>query len=491
MNVVVDDRDPAVQYTPAWETADIGLPIEFGSTTSRALKNGDTARFSFTGTSVAVYGTIGPQTGVGSSMSFSIDGGSSTSFSAPTGPSTTYHQRFFESSFLPDAAHTLQITSTSAAPSQLFLDYFLVQTTEVAGKQVFIDDSDTDSVHYGGQWGTVPAAATTADLNFQQTIHFTQQPGAWVSVTFQGTQLTLHGPNIIRQSFSASAVIDSDQNTTPLIPSAPPAPAPSTVPAGLPTNFNFNNVLFTSRALSQGTHTANITFKSGQPLYVDYFLVSTNADLGAPAGGNGSNSGSTPSPAGTGSGSSTIPQSVSSTRKASSSGTPDGSIPSDSTQAAASGSSAIPPGAGPTGGVPGQQQVGGASSSANSSHPNIGAIVGGVIAGILLLVLLFFACGFLRRRYRQAKKKRLSPASAYTDSDFVMVSGPAAHGATRLEWAANAGGASTSASAAAAHNTRDSLATLADSNLSTDEKYQQEPEPEDNRRSRYLYYPGG
>ncbi|KAJ7069151.1 hypothetical protein C8F01DRAFT_509295 [Mycena amicta] len=353
MNVIVDDRDSAVQYIPHWRTSNLGRPIEFDSTTSNPGKTGDAAQFSFTGTSVAVYGSLGP--GDGSSMGFSVDGAPSTSFLTPSGNFSAHHQPFFVSPTLPDGAHTLQITSTGADVSQLFVDYFIVRTTEVEGKQVFLDDSDKDvGIVYGPGWG-----ATTSESYFQQTIHVAEQPAAWVAVTFQGTLLTLHGPYTTGpngETFSASAIIDGDTNT-------PVSLVPPTGAAAQPSTTTFNNLLFSSPALSQGTHTVNITFAGGQPLFVDYFLISTGATSGSGSGSANGNAAFDSAAAGA----------------------------ATATGSKQAGSSSVPLG----------------GSSSRGSGLNVGAIAGGVIAGLLLLLLL--AAGlFLCRRRRQARK--LSPS---------------------------------------------------------------------------------
>ncbi|KAF7298550.1 hypothetical protein MIND_00801700 [Mycena indigotica] len=366
MNVVVDDRDPAVQYFPNWRTKDLGRAVEFASTTSNPAKHGDAAQLTFSGTSISVFGTIAPGNGQ-SSMDFSIDDGPATTFQPPPVPSTdkdgVHHQPLFASTALSEGSHTIRMTSSGSDISQIFLDYFLVRTTEVAGKKVFIDDADTNlGVVYGGLSSWAEAAG---ESYFGQGVHVTQTPGAWVAVTFQGTQLTLQGPftpSPDADDFSAFASID---NGSPISLVAPPTRDDTTQ--------TFNNRLFATPLLPFGTHTVNFTYTGGPPLAVDYFLVSGAPNLSANGNSDGNGFVAGPGP-----------------------------------------SLSVPPSPSPTNG-PGSspQQLGGASARAG---PNMGAIAGGIIAGVVLVALLVAGI-FLFCRRRRARKQT-SPSN----SDFFVPS---------------------------------------------------------------------
>lgn len=120
--VAVDDRDSRITYTPNWFLA--GGSDEFGSTTHGTRTAGARATFKFTGSSVAVYGTIS-DSGVYKDppiSTYGVDGASSVTYSATAGTKAQYKQRFFQSPKLADGEHTLLITST-VANAFFWVDY--------------------------------------------------------------------------------------------------------------------------------------------------------------------------------------------------------------------------------------------------------------------------------------------------------------------------------------------------------------------------------
>ncbi|KAJ6576057.1 hypothetical protein DFH09DRAFT_1150288 [Mycena vulgaris] len=341
MSVIVDDRDSLVQYIPGWRTHDLGRPVEFRSTTSSPGVTGDKAEFTFDGSSVSVFGTVGPGT-TGSSMTFSVDGGPDGSYTVTPGNfnSTIHHQLFWSSPVLSEGLHTLLITSSQSG-DELFLDYLLYNTTSTAGKTIFVDDSDS-GVEYSSGW-----QLNNSDPYFQHTTHFSGSPGSWFSFTFEGTALSVHGPCTTGpqgEGFQASVVLDgSSQNLTP--------------PAQSSAITTFNNLLFTSPALSQGSHTINITVLGEIPLFVDYFLVSTDSD--ATANSFAATTAIAPT---------TIPSTM----------------------------SPVPI---PTAGAQSSLPLDGSLQSGKSSH--VAAIVGGTIGTLVFLVLLLAGILLWRRRSRR------------------------------------------------------------------------------------------
>ncbi|KAJ7720878.1 hypothetical protein DFH07DRAFT_723776, partial [Mycena maculata] len=121
--VIVDDRDALVQYNPLPAVSNAshgwvheGTQTEFMDTTSSSVTLGDTATFTFTGSSVTVFGTLGPTPNPGnaSSMLFSIDQGTPSAFIAPaTSNSTINHEPIWASGPLAEEQHTLVITQNS------------------------------------------------------------------------------------------------------------------------------------------------------------------------------------------------------------------------------------------------------------------------------------------------------------------------------------------------------------------------------------------
>ncbi|KAF7329654.1 hypothetical protein MKEN_00228400 [Mycena kentingensis (nom. inval.)] len=251
VRVIYDDRDPAVEYFPSrWPTEGFGMPLEFDSTTSSPVKQGQSAVFRFSGSAVTVFGTLAA--GNGSSMSFQIDDQDAVAYDVRAKDDTKHHQSLFTASKLSETGmHTLTMVSTGPDASQIFLDYFLVQTSDVpaSGKSIFVDDrdgraADIVEVSYSeGQWSVLRSEAY-----FGSSVH-SGTPGSSLVISFQGTQLTLRGPIAIPFSgsdaaslpYTAFASIDGGA----LISLTPPA------------NFNqlpgatmLNNLLFISPVLS-------------------------------------------------------------------------------------------------------------------------------------------------------------------------------------------------------------------------------------------------
>jgi len=124
--LVLDDRDAAITYSGAdWSLA--GSDREFASTTSWTATDGATASVNFTGTGIAVYGTIAGGIRVGAPIStYSIDGGTPVEYEADAGLSVQYSVLFFESPTLPLGEHTLAITNAGAADAPFYLDMIAV-----------------------------------------------------------------------------------------------------------------------------------------------------------------------------------------------------------------------------------------------------------------------------------------------------------------------------------------------------------------------------
>lgn len=120
--VIVDDRDPRIVYSSTgWFL--LGGPLEYDSTTHGARTAGATATFKFTGSSVAVYGTIS-DIGIYQNpvSTYSIDGSSPFTYTGIATSQIQYRQQFFQSSKLVAGDHTLVITAILNNAS-LWIDY--------------------------------------------------------------------------------------------------------------------------------------------------------------------------------------------------------------------------------------------------------------------------------------------------------------------------------------------------------------------------------
>ncbi|KAK7018407.1 parallel beta-helix repeat protein [Favolaschia claudopus] len=257
MSVLVDDNDSSVQYNSRSGWKKFGQAPEFNATTHASATRGDTATLEFQGTSISVYGSIGPST-PGGRLNFSIDGQDAGSYVDPGVPKVIHNQRFWTSSALEEAPHTLVVTvdHDTALPTQVnpenrtfFLDYFVYGPAPL-GKTQFIDDTDPNLI-YSDHWN----AANNSDGSLQGTFHTNKFPEAWAAIKFQGTGISLLGA----AKGTSSYVIDS----------LPPVTIPS----------QSSGPVFQVKELSSGFHTLNITSFNSFGLAIDCFFVT-------PAGGN-------------------------------------------------------------------------------------------------------------------------------------------------------------------------------------------------------------
>ncbi|KAJ7052344.1 hypothetical protein C8F01DRAFT_1376020 [Mycena amicta] len=275
MNVIVDDRDPLIRYTPAWNLTDsrnnpLEMQVDYNSTTSMPTDKGAELSFAFNGTQVFVYATLSSTL---SNTVVRIDEGPAQ----PILPSTTVprespnHQLVFNSMLLSDGPHTVKIINL-AVKSTLNLDYLMYTiSTRAPGQTIFVDDADS-SVEYSRRgWSVTNNDASNAGLLFQNTSHLSSTPGAWAAIMFdfaEGDRLILRGPLIPSPSGDKSisaALVTVDGVQAGLVQLQMPTE---------PGTTTFNNVLFTSDALSAGNHTFNFTYAEGSTsLVIDYFLV--------------------------------------------------------------------------------------------------------------------------------------------------------------------------------------------------------------------------
>ncbi|KAF6744272.1 hypothetical protein DFP72DRAFT_1078820 [Ephemerocybe angulata] len=125
--LALDDRDTTIVYSTGWGQA--GSSNEFNGTTTFTTTNGATAKVTFVGTSITVYGTVPGGLLSRASSTYSIDGGAPVLFVSTPAIGVQYNQVFFTSPTLPAASHTLTITNTGIA-ADLFLDLLMVTPPE-------------------------------------------------------------------------------------------------------------------------------------------------------------------------------------------------------------------------------------------------------------------------------------------------------------------------------------------------------------------------
>ncbi|KAF7316063.1 hypothetical protein MIND_00124300 [Mycena indigotica] len=268
MNIIVDDRDPAISYQPAWRTTTtkggpLGQAREYAGTTSHAGSQGAAASFTFTGTQISVYGTI---SATQTNLSLTIDGHATSRLIPTPEGQQLFHQPVFVSDALPDGEHTLTITNTASTGDGFFLDYLIYKTGKRnAGQTIFVDETDA-SITFSGAW----SQNNTYNF-FQQTSHYTGTAGDTATISYNfsdGDKLSLFGT--LPLALSAAVSIDG---------AAPVPVLPSSGVAAL------NQRLYGSPAMSAGPHTFKFVHNTGPQLTIDYFLIET--------GSTGSSQGST------------------------------------------------------------------------------------------------------------------------------------------------------------------------------------------------------
>ncbi|GBE80053.1 hypothetical protein BKA93DRAFT_202935 [Sparassis latifolia] len=127
MSIKVDDADPSITYSTGW-TFNISS-AQYDDTYHGATKAGMTATFTFTGISVAAYGSLGSWDVFGRPVtSYTIDGNYISAYQAPIvdPPYYTVNTLYFQSSELSQGTHTLVITNLNGTPpSEFWLDYVI------------------------------------------------------------------------------------------------------------------------------------------------------------------------------------------------------------------------------------------------------------------------------------------------------------------------------------------------------------------------------
>ncbi|KAF7308065.1 hypothetical protein MKEN_01168800 [Mycena kentingensis (nom. inval.)] len=335
---IVDDHDPLVVYSGTW--VDQGIQEEFQRTTRCSTAVGARMSFAFEGTTVAVYGSVkanaAPYT-----LSFTVDDASSQSYSPPTGAtSDAHHQLLYTVDDLPDGAHKLLATVTSASPGSacaVQLDYITFTTTSTDVPAYYFDDRDPELL-YQPVW-----LQTGSDQDF---MHTSQKPqtrgGSNMTFQFMGRGISVHGavdPGLVGASF----ILDGG------------APVPYRAPSNL-TALSQNTLFYTSPMnLGPEKHTLVFAADGDLAIWLDYLLV-------LPLQGVSENTSTGTAPA--------LPSTVSRSTSTSDAGSSSALIPASSSRNKLSIALAI---AGPLGGV--------------------------LVLGLLLTVLLI--C--VRRRRRQAR----------------------------------------------------------------------------------------
>ncbi|THV05331.1 hypothetical protein K435DRAFT_774013 [Dendrothele bispora CBS 962.96] len=96
-----------------------------------------------------------------------------------------------------DGEHVLvyAIGNTSVSPA---FDYATVNagpSTNLKGKNIIVDDTDSGALEYSGNWAVIPPDALALDSNsapYQNTLHWASTLGDSVKLSFQGTSVSVY-----------------------------------------------------------------------------------------------------------------------------------------------------------------------------------------------------------------------------------------------------------------------------------------------------------
>ncbi|KAJ6585639.1 hypothetical protein B0H19DRAFT_857570, partial [Mycena capillaripes] len=104
----IDDRDPRIQYTPAWKK--FASNLDFQHTSQGSTEVGDSFSFQFEGKAISFYGDLDNNGSGVMNASMVIDGGPPVYFVPSIQTETvTTNNLIFSSGDLSDGAHTLVV----------------------------------------------------------------------------------------------------------------------------------------------------------------------------------------------------------------------------------------------------------------------------------------------------------------------------------------------------------------------------------------------
>ncbi|KAH7927506.1 hypothetical protein BV22DRAFT_1031695 [Leucogyrophana mollusca] len=150
---VVQDTDPSFQFqSPAWNTNPPDVNF-FNNGTGHSTTTYDaTATYTFTGDSVALYGTVGPENGP---YSVQLDGGEAVQFNATQFMLYTQTMLYYADN-LGSGSHRLMITNLPDQDGQyLSVDYAQVTSLASAGSTVNPSPASSGSARYASTTNAV------------------------------------------------------------------------------------------------------------------------------------------------------------------------------------------------------------------------------------------------------------------------------------------------------------------------------------------------
>ena len=218
---LMDDRDPRVQYGPAfhnWEDADLFAGTEkYADLTVDSYSDNDaTARISFNGRGIEIYGLKSSELGL---AEVQIDGNKVGDLDFHTSGETEKSALIGRFTGLPDGEHLLTLTvkkehlNRGNERSKISIDYFKIYPGQGATVEK-MDDRDS-RIHYGSlfkDWSESGLYQTTEKYATLQNVDPSQYSEAKATIPFTGTGIRIYG---LKSSDYGKALVTIDGKEMP------------------------------------------------------------------------------------------------------------------------------------------------------------------------------------------------------------------------------------------------------------------------------------
>ena len=255
----MDDRDPRVQYGPAfhnWEDADLFAGTEkYADLTVDSYSDNDaTARISFNGRGIEIYGLKSSELGL---AEVQIDGKKVGDLDFHTSGETEKSALIGRFTGLPDGEHLLTLTvkkehlNRGNERSKISIDYFKIYPGQGATVEK-MDDRDS-RIHYGSlfkDWSESGLYQTTEKYATLQNVDPSQYSEAKATIPFTGTGIRIYG---LKSSDYGKALVTIDGKEMPSLDFYSSADYEKNVLVGEYTN------------LSNGDHILTLTVDPNSP----------------------------------------------------------------------------------------------------------------------------------------------------------------------------------------------------------------------------------
>ena len=237
----MDDRDPRVQYGPAfhnWEDADL--------TVDSYSDNDATARITFNGRGIEIYGLKSSELGL---AEVQIDGKKVGDLDFHTSGETEKSALIGRFTGLPDGEHLLTLTvkkehlNRGNERSKISLDYFKIYPGQGATVEK-MDDRDS-RIHYGSlfkDWNESGLYQTTEKYATLQNVDSSQYSEAKATIPFTGTGIRIYG---LKSSDYGKALVTIDGKEMPSLDFYSSADYEKNVLIGEYTNLSNGNHILT------------------------------------------------------------------------------------------------------------------------------------------------------------------------------------------------------------------------------------------------------